>query len=253
MVTRALHDGHGTGVAYTKSLAGDAAEVGLSIDRAVHDGIADDDVLVGFGRRRRVWIHDEAASGQALADVIVGRALQLETDAAREERAEALSGGPGEGDMHCILRQPVVTVTASDDAGEHGADRAMRVANAIFETDRLAFLDRGARVRDQAMIERARESVVLLFAMVARHFWRHRRLIEHAREIESARFPVINAFAHLQQIAAPDQVAEAANPELGHELAHLFRNEEEKVDDVLGLPLEFLAQFGILSRDANGP
>ena len=40
--------------------------------------------------------HDDPAAGEALADVVVGVALEPQGDAGRQERAEALPGRPGE-------------------------------------------------------------------------------------------------------------------------------------------------------------
>jgi hypothetical protein len=48
-----------------------------------------------------------------------------------------------------------------------------------------------------------------------------------------------------------DHVLQLAEAKLGHDLPELFSNEEEEVDDVLGLAGELLAEFRILSRDTN--
>ncbi len=223
VIAGAFDDGRGAGIAHAKALAGDAAKIRLAGDRAVHHRIADDDVLVGLRRTLGIRIDDDAAARQALADVVVGRSLQLEADAAREECAEALAGGALERDMDRVLGQARMPVAPRDDAGQHRADRAVRVADLVLEAHRRLPLDRSRRSRDQLVVERAIEPVVLLFAMEARDFRRHRRLIEDAREVQAPRLPVIDAGAGVEQIRAADQLLEAADAELGHDARALRR------------------------------
>ncbi len=87
--------------------------------------------------------------------------------------------------------------------------------------------------------------------VVARDFGADLRLVEDAAEIEAARFPVLDAFPRVEQVGAADQIVEAADAELRHQLARFLGDEEEVVDDVLGLAGEFLAQHRILRRDAD--
>ena len=46
MVSRPLDNRHRTGVAYAKALASDAAKVCFALDRTVHHGVADHDVVL---------------------------------------------------------------------------------------------------------------------------------------------------------------------------------------------------------------
>ncbi len=62
---------------------------------------------------------------------------------------------------------------------------------------------------------------------------------------------MFHAGARVEEIDAPDQVLELAHAELGHPLAHFLGDEEEIVDDVLGLAFEFLDELRILRRDAD--
>ena len=54
-------------------------------------------------RASRGGYDDDAAAREALAEVVVGVALELERDAAREERAEALAGRAGELDADRVV------------------------------------------------------------------------------------------------------------------------------------------------------
>src|SRR4030088_654161 len=130
MVSCSLDDRRRTGVAYAKTLAGDAAEVCFALDRAVHHGVADHDVVLRPRRRLGVGIHHDAAAGQSFADVIVSRALELESDSAGKKGAEALPRRSVKRDVQRVIRQALVTIAAGDDAGEHRAHRAIGVADA---------------------------------------------------------------------------------------------------------------------------
>ena len=57
--------------------------------------------------------------------------------------------------------------------------------------------------------------------------------------------------ALVEHLHLADHLVEGAVAELGHDLAHLLGDEEEIVDDVLGLALEALAQHRVLRRDAD--
>ena len=128
-----------------------------------------------------------------------------------------------------------------------------RLALRILASSRTGFLllDRGCAAVDQLVVERAREAVVLLLLARARDVRRHLRLVEDAREVEAARLPVLDARAHVEQVGAADHLVERAEAELRHELAHFLGDEEEVVDDVLGLPGELAAQHRVLRGDAD--
>ena len=66
--------------------------------------------------------------------------------------------------------------------------------------------------RDQAVIERAGEAVVLRFGMEARHFGRHRRLMKYPRKVQTARFPVVDAGLHVEQVGAANHLVELRKP-----------------------------------------
>ncbi len=55
----------------------------------------------------------------------------------------------------------------------------------------------------------------------------------------------------VEQLGLADHLVKAAEAERGHDLADFLGDEEEVVDDVLGLAGEALAQQGILRGDAD--
>ena len=59
---------------------------------------------------------------------------------------------------------------------------------------------------------------------------------------------MLDRAAHVEALRLPHHVLEPPEPELRHQLAHLLRDEEEVVDDVLGLAGEERAQGRVLGR-----
>ena len=239
------------GVAHREALARDAAEVRLARDRAVEHDVAGDDVLGRLAAELGRGLHRDAPARQAFAAVVVGVADQVERHALRQERAEALAGRAGKADVDRVIGQALVAVALRDLARQHGADRAVDVADRHVDRDLFAALERGLRELDQPVVERLLQAVVLLLAVLARDFGPDRRLMEDPREVQALRLPVLDALLRVEQVGAADQLVELAHAEARHHLAHLFGDEEEVVDDVLGLALEFPAQHRVLGRDAH--
>ena len=75
--------------------------------------------------------------------------------------------------------------------------------------------------------------------------------MENFAEIQAMYFPMINAGFHIQQITASDQIIKPSNAYAGHQLAHLFRNEEEEIHHMLWLACEFFTQYRVLRSDAH--
>ena len=93
--------------------------------------------------------------------------------------------------------------------------------------------------------------VVLLLAIVDRDALACRRLIQDAAEIDALRLPVFDRLAHVEFVDLADHLAERAEAELRHQLAHFLGDEEEEVDHVLRLAGEALAQHRVLRGDAD--
>ena len=70
--------------------------------------------------------------------------------------------------------------------------------------------------------------------MQARHVGRHRGWARTGAEVQAPGLPVLDA-PGVEQVGTTDQVVELADAELGHDLAHFLGDEEEVVDDMLGL------------------
>src|SRR5260370_1320869 len=119
--------------------------------------------------------------------------------------------------------------------------RTVRVADAIGQLHLLADLEERPCVLEHLRIERVRHLVAALERAVARIVARI-GLRQDRVEIEVVE--MCGAPAHLcQEIGAADRLGEGAHAERGQDLTHLFGDEAEQIDDLLGRALEFGAQL----------
>ena len=251
MVAGALHHGGRARVAHRKAFARHAIEEGLALDGAVEHRVAGNNLFGSEAPEIVGRAHDDASSRQALAHVVIGLTHQVQRDAPRQEGTERLSGHAIELDMDGIVRQALVREAAHHLAGEHGAHGPVHVADGLDEADLLATFQCRPCLLDQDMIQRALQPMILRLHLATRHVGRHGRVVEHPREIQPLRLPVLDAAPHVQKLRAADQLVEGAHPQLRHQLAHFIGHEEEVVHDVLGLAGETAAQHRILRGHAH--
>ena len=62
---------------------------------------------------------------------------------------------------------------------------------------------------------------------------------------------MLHVLIHLQVFDAADHLVDRTEAQLGHDGPHVFGQEAEEVDDVLGVAIEALAQLGVLGGDAD--
>ncbi len=91
----------------------------------------------GIARR----LDDDTSAGQALADVIVAFAFEIEGDAAREPRAEGLARGALEGHLNRVMRQAGMAVDLRQRAGQHRAGAAVGIVDVHLDLHRSAAVD----------------------------------------------------------------------------------------------------------------
>src|SRR5215831_7226575 len=169
----------------------------------------------------------------------------------REKRAKALPGVAAERRPDGVLRQPAMAVTPRHLARQHRTDSAMDIPDRTRDAHWLAALKRRLRRSDQLVVERPVEMVLLPFAIVD-HDTRFRRLlIQQARQVDPLGLPMVDRPHHVELVAAADHFLKGAETELSHQLAHFLGDEEEIVDDVLGLTGEALAQYRVLRSDPD--
>ena len=239
-------------VADREALAGDTTEIALAADRAIEHRIAHDD---------RVFRHDlrglpgrvdhELAARQALADIIIGLAFELERHAMGDPGAEALARRALQLDVDRVVGKPGMAVLLRDHARQHRAGGAVDALDRALDAHGLSRLDGGGRLCDERAVEHMLQIVVLVFSLVDRQL-SSVRLVEQAREIETLGLPVLDRAIAVEHLDLADHLVDRAVAELGHQLAHFLGDEEEIVDDMLGLSDEPLAQDGVLRRDTHG-
>ena len=74
------------------------------IERYIGFGIANDNVVLGLAAKGRRRTHHDAATRQALADVVVTFAFEHEVHALGKERAEALASGTMQTNRQRVIR-----------------------------------------------------------------------------------------------------------------------------------------------------
>ncbi len=199
--------------------------------------------------------HD-AATGEALADVVVGVALQAEGDALRHEGAEGLAGAADEGQVDGVVGQARATELLGDVVAEHGADGPVDVADRDLGADRLGRLgglgvQRVGGELDQLVVEGLLQTVVLLDQGVADRALGQLRHVEERLQVEALRLPVRDGLGGVEELGVADGLLDRAEAQLGEDLAHLLRDVLEEVDDELGLAGEAVAQDRVLGGDAD--
>ena len=114
MVAHALDDRGRPGVAHAEALPHLAPDEDLAGGGAVEDDVAGDDLLLGGEGRALRRAHDEPPARQALAEVVVGVAVEAHGHAPGHEGAEALPGRAGEGQRDGVVGQPGRAVAPAD-------------------------------------------------------------------------------------------------------------------------------------------
>ena len=248
MIAGAFDYGHRAGIAHRKTLARHALEIGFAGDGAIQHSVADHDIFRRIARKSRRRLDHDAAARQALADIIVAIADQLQRHAARQEGAEALPGGTGEADLDGIFRQAGMAVTPRHFARQHGAHGAVHIADGAVQHHRLAMLDGRHAGLDQLMVDGGVEGVVLRLAIVDGDTRLGLDLMQDARQIHALSFPMGDGFFHVDLVHPADHFGHGAEAQLRHDLAQFLGNKEEVIDHMLGRAGEALAQHRVLGR-----
>src|SRR6185312_2626454 len=131
VIAGALDDRERSGVTHREALPGDAGRVQLTAGGTVQAGVAHDHrVARQVARRARMPQHD-APARHALADVVVGVALQIEMQAAGVPDSEALPGVAAAAHGHGRVLHAVVAPAPRDLARQARADRAVVVGEPV--------------------------------------------------------------------------------------------------------------------------
>lgn len=140
--------------------------------------------------------------------------------------------------------------SAGDLGRKPGAHRAIGVTHIVGELHFLAIFETRAGVAQHAHVEAVGNLVAPLDRRVARKA-AGIRLQEQGIEIEIVE--VLAAAAHLlEEVGAADDLVEGACPQRGEDVAHVFGDEREEVDDLFRRAFEPVAQRGLLRANSDG-
>ncbi len=104
---------------------------------------------------------------------------------------------------------------------------------------------------DQLVIEGLIEPVILGLHAAAGDAGRQSGRVKDGGEIDSLGLPVNIGHGGIDFVHAAHHFIHGAEAKFGHVLAHLLGDEEEEVDDVLGLAFKARAQNRVLRGDAD--
>ena len=88
--------------------------------------------------------------------------------------------------------------------------------------------------------------MVLGLLAVAAHLRAHLGLVQNGGEVQPLGLPVGDRPLWLQYIGAPHHLIDGAEAQLRHDFPHILGNEAHKINHVVRVPHEVLAQFWIL-------
>src|SRR5207302_10254930 len=112
-----------------------------------------------------------------------------------------------------------------DLSAEHAADGAVAIADAELDLDRLPALQGRLGERDELVVERSLEPVVLIDGAADVDGLGDVGAVEQHREVEAPGLPVVDRGAGVEAVDATDHVVETAEPEGSHVTAHVLGEE----------------------------
>src|SRR5262245_42998184 len=251
MIADALDDRERARIANGEALARDAAEIAFSRNGAVEHGVADDNGILRDDPRALRRTDDDSSARQSLTDIVVGIAREIEGNAVSEECAEALTRHAAQIDSDRIVGKASMTIALGNLSRQHGAHSSIDVADLVFDDDRRTLIKSRPGKLDEGTIKNALDVMLLRVCAALGRAARVFGFVEQFREIEAAGLPVLLSLGLVNELGCADDLIERAGAERGKDFSHFLRHEEEVVDNMLGLPLEALAQHGVLGGNTH--
>ncbi len=244
VVAAAFHHRHRTGIAHREALARGAGGKQLAAGGAVQAGVAHDGALArleaAVGRR----VDHQLAARHALADVVVGVALEIELQPAHVPHAEALPRRALHADRQRVGGHAEVAVAARDLTREPCADGAVIVPHLVEEGAAAPLFDGIAALRHHAFIQQPLSNGGLRGSVQKRGFGRGQAArIEQRLQVETTLARRL-ARPRLGQVGTTDQLLDAVRAQRRQQLAHLARHEAEVVHHHLGQADEVALRAG---------
>ena len=230
MVSDSFHDGGCAGIAYGESFAGAAGHEQRAGCRAVEQRISGDGVFRSVEMGVRIGTYDDAATGKALAQIVVRFSFKPEADSLHKEGAETLSGRPVESDVHRPVGQTILAVAFRYAAGQQGADGTVGVSDAIVQRYAAAFFQCWFCCSKYMLVQDVSKTVPVLgiCVEVTVSF-----LEKETAEIQRCRLRAGLCTVHGDKVRTPDDIFESAESHLGQILANFLGQETIVVDQCI--------------------
>mmetsp|Transcript_57240 Transcript_57240/g.149089 ORF Transcript_57240/g.149089 Transcript_57240/m.149089 type:complete len:462 (-) Transcript_57240:3115-4500(-) len=260
MVANALHDSGCSGVPHSKPLSSNTSHEGFPSRRTVQSGVASEDSFVALEGRLTGLVHDKTAATQALPNVIVRVALELEGETWGKEVTEGLTRRTLELHVDSAIRQPRCPESPGHLKAQDASNRAVDVLDGeVLHHHLRLVLEGGCSSKDKLPVEHVGQLVIL------RHTAEHAalRLRSHGLqrpswpqqvgEVQVCCFPMLlQVRTGPQQVCSPDELCKASTAQRSHDLSDVLRHHEEVIDEVLWLASELLPEFRILRCNTHG-
>ena len=154
-------------------------------------------------------------------------------------------------DRDRAVRQSGTTPLLGDCVAKHGADSSVHITNRHRERHRDRIVDGGLRLRDELLIERNVETVILrdrlvqcLAVLVLRH-------CEDRADIQTRRLPMRDRGTGVEHLDMTNHLGHRCKAKLRHQLTNFLGDELHEVDDEFGLAAEAGAQLRILCGNTH--
>mmetsp|Transcript_111573 Transcript_111573/g.315059 ORF Transcript_111573/g.315059 Transcript_111573/m.315059 type:complete len:613 (-) Transcript_111573:2912-4750(-) len=259
MVACALDHGPGAGVAHGEALRTNAAHEANPRGRTVKASVADNDILFGHEailEALPVWVNREGAAAEALAEVVLSVALELQEDTAHCEGAKRLARRTDQLRVACTRFQRIAPAPVKL-VGQERADSPVGVAHVgkleiphVAETEGLR-----ETCHELAIEQRVEHGEVVLLVQFPvfklPNLARVGQAVCRDEDRQEVQRRVGQRGVHTENIRLADELVEVSEAELRHHSARLLGNKHEIVHDVLRHAFELLTKHRVLRRDAN--
>mmetsp|Transcript_9325 Transcript_9325/g.18389 ORF Transcript_9325/g.18389 Transcript_9325/m.18389 type:complete len:622 (-) Transcript_9325:3164-5029(-) len=258
VVSSTLHDGVGTGVTHSEALTDDTTCKEGTLGGTVECDVAENDVVLSLegrltGKGGGMGVCNNAATGEALANTIVGITLNFEGDTASQEGTKGLSGRAIKLDADGAVGETSMTVLANDLVAEHSTGGAVKVVDGGFVEGAVSIKDRLLCLGNEGVVKDSLKFVVLEHVVV----WDSVRVevggrLQETREVETLGLVVELCLVDAEHVSASNHLLVCAESKESHVRANVLSKELEEVHHVLRLANKLGAELRVLGCDTDG-
>ncbi len=246
MVACTFHNGDGTTIAHGKAFTHTTVHVEFSTGGTIQPRVAGDDVVLCYKVcTPSCWRQDaDATATKSLAEVVVGFAFQTNVEPLHGKGSKRLTCRTLELQTDGAVGQSRFSIFLRNHAREHCACGSVSVLDGVVETHLLLILDGILSRLDDFLIFHAVHLRELATIPVERLVGVG--TMEQTGKVDG--FLLVGGMLrmHLDEVCATDNLLEALHSDFCKILTHLFCQEREEIDHIVGSAHETLAKCLVL-------